>query len=120
MRRGGVGLVPRKTFEMALDQAFDAIGHRFRGVDANRHLGQLVLDHAEVRDGRAESFAVFRVGERNCENVLRAADGEGAEFQAAEVQDIESDDVAAADFAEHIFDGHRHVIEERSAWWNCP
>src|SRR5262249_18309718 len=78
-----------------------------RREDANRHLGQLVLDQAEAAYVGAERFALLGVLQRNAENVLGAAYGARPKLEPADIQNVEGNDMAAADFTEYVL--HRHL-----------
>ena len=45
---GGVVVVPREVRQPRIDHSGNAVAHRFRGEQANRHLGNLVLHEAEL------------------------------------------------------------------------
>src|SRR5579883_609540 len=109
---GGIRLIPGEIRQMGFDQAAGSPRYGFRRVNADGHFGQLVLNDAEIRDGRAERLALFRIRERDLKHVLHAADRERAELQASQVQDVERDDVAAADLAQQVFFRDVDVIEE--------
>src|SRR5260370_40854901 len=70
-----VRLLPGETFEQRLDLAAHAIAHGLSGEDPNRHLGQFVLDHAELRDRGPERLALLGVFDRNAEDILRSSHG---------------------------------------------
>ena len=94
--------------EPVLDHSRDAIAHRLGGVDADRHLGELVLDHAELRDALAERLALLGVSSAtDASTAFAPPTANGPELQPAEIQNVERDDVAAADLAEHVLDRHR-------------
>ena len=76
--RCGIRLVQEKPSSALSISPTDAIAHRLGRVDADRHLGQLVLDHAELGDGLAERLALLGVLERlmqNCSSHPPTANG---------------------------------------------
>ena len=46
------------------------------------------------------------------QNRFRAADRERPQLQATEIQNIERNNMTASDFAEQVFNGNFHVVEE--------
>ena len=89
-----------------------AVDHRLAGVDADRHLRQLLANQAEVRDALAESLALFGIGNRILQRSARAADAARAQLEAAYVQNVERDDVAFADLAEHVLHRHLAIVQD--------
>ena len=59
---------------------------------------------ASSSSGRARSCRVGQIGPA-------AALSERTQLQAPYIKDVEGDEVAASDFAQHVFDGHRYVVE---------
>ena len=106
-----VRLRPRKPFQQGLNLADHAVAHRLGGEGPDRHLRQLVLDQAELRDGRPERFPLLGVLDGKTQYVLRCAHRERAQLQPAEIQDVERDDMAAADLAQNVLDRDRYIVQ---------
>ena len=98
--------------QRGINQPGGAIEHGLGDVGEDRHLGQLVLDQAEVGDGLAKSLALLGVANRFSQSVLPSPDGGGGQLEAPGVEDIEGDDVAAAHFMQQVFRRDLGVVEK--------
>ncbi len=87
------------------------VQHAFARVHADGHLGQLVLDQAELGDRLAEGLPVARIANGKRERLAATALGECSQHQTAKVEDVEGDDVATPDLTQHVFHRHPHVVE---------
>ncbi len=110
---GGVVLVD--VGEGTVDQADDAVGEGLAGEDGGGHVGELLLDEAELADGFAEGFALFGVANAVVEGGAGSSDGGVAELVAADVEDVEGDVVAFADLAEEVGGGDLAVGKDERA-----
>ena len=79
-RLSRVGLLPGKTFQVALNEPDHAIRRCFGSEDPDSHFGQLVLDQTELGDRFAEGFAFLRVVQRDAQHFFCAAAGERAQL----------------------------------------
>src|SRR5260370_7409212 len=80
-------------------------------MSANRHVGQLFLDHAEIGESLAESFPLLGIADGVVERVARPTHHAGAQLEAPNVENVEGDDVAFADLAQQIFFGNMAIVE---------
>ena len=93
----------------------DPVTHRLERIDASRHVGDLLLHRAEVRDRLLELLSLLGVVGRDLQRALHGTEDTHAELEAADVQDVERDLVTASDLAEQVLLGHPHVFEAQRA-----
>ena len=62
------------------------VGEALHRLDADVHVGELLLDHLELAEGAAELAALAGVGERELEHALGGADRDGGGDGALEVE----------------------------------
>src|SRR5271165_1899017 len=99
--------------QCAVDIAHCAVGHGIANVATDRHLTELLLDHAEGGYLSSKLLALPRVSQGVVQSLSGASQVQSAQLQAPEIQDVEGDLVPLAYFAEHVFDRHTHVFKEK-------
>ena len=96
-------------------QAGGAIGHRVGDEDARRHVGELLLDRAELGDRLSELLPVAGVLDGAVEALARGSDGAAAELEPSDVQDVDRDLVTAPRLAEEVLRRHLCVLQDELA-----
>ena len=126
---GAVGLVPdelgagdlahgrleRVVLDAAVDEAGRQVGHRLEAEEVGDHPADLVLDHVEVGERRAELAAVLDVVDGQVDEALGQADRPRPEREPPVVEDLHGDPEAVARLAEEVLRRHPHVVEAQAA-----
>ncbi len=73
------------------------------------------LHQAEIADGLAEGFALFRIFRGGCQHMFRSADRGRTERESSGIQNVESHDVTAADFVEQVFFRYFAVLQKNGS-----
>ena len=110
--RGHVGLAFAQLRDGCIHLSNGSISHRLAREDADRDVGNLLANQAEVGDHLAERLALLSVRDGALEAMPRRADGPGTQFEAAHVENVEGDHVSLTDFAEDVLHRNLAVIED--------
>src|SRR5215469_18186890 len=97
--------------QLVLDESYHAPDHRFHGIRTYRHLGELVLNGAKLRDRRTERFAILSIFEAEGKHILGSSNSAWAEFQSPDIEDVERNNVPTANLAQYVLDRDLHVVE---------
>src|SRR5271165_3245495 len=99
--------------QCAVDIAHCAVGHGVANVATDRHLTELLLDHAKGGNRSSKLLALPRVSQGVVQSLSGASQVQSTQLQAPEIQDVEGDLVPLAHFPKHVFNRHTHVFEEK-------
>lgn len=106
------GCLHRKIrFFIAIDEPSRQVGHALHGIDVAGHLGDLLLDQLELPDRPAELLARPRVMHDAFHQLPDSPGPSRPHREAAAVENVHGQLEALADFAEHVLNRHRSVVE---------